>query len=148
KMPKALNRYAIVLAAWAPFFIVWVLLAMLYARMRLGLALFTSGVSMGTAIVLGTFVWYLCRRLPWPLRPSLRFYLAHITLASGYAIAWTSLICTFDSIRRGETLFREYWHSAVFGWQLLTGIWIYGLFAGVSYATQIRDRLHEKEVLA
>src|SRR5260370_16291097 len=28
------------------------------------------------------------------------------------------------------------------------GVWIYGLFAGVSYAVQTRNRLHEKETLA
>jgi len=33
-------------------------------------------------------------------------------------------------------------------WQLLTGVWLYGLFAGVSYAVQTRKRLHEKETLA
>ena len=147
-MLKAFKRYGMVLAAWAPFFVVWLLLAMSYARMSLRDALFTSAVSMGTATMLGMGVWYVCRRLPWPLRPSLRFYLAHVALACAYAIAWTSLICAFDSIRRGESIFRQYWHSAVFGWQLLTGVWIYGLFAGVSYATQIRDRLHEKELLA
>jgi len=145
-MLKALKRYGIVLAAWAPFFVVWMLLAMSYARMSLRSALFTSAISMGTATVLGMGVWYLCKRLPWPLRPSLRFYLAHITLAWVYAIAWTSLIYLGEALRQGESIFRQYWHSATFGWQLLTGVWIYGLFAGVSYATQIRDRLHEKEL--
>jgi two-component system LytT family sensor kinase len=147
-MLRALKRYGIVLAAWAPFFVVWFLLAMSYAKMSLQDALFTSAVSMGTATILGMGVWYLCGRLPWPLRPSLRFYLGHVALASAYAIVWTSLICAFDSIRHGENIFRQYWHSAVFGWQLLTGVWIYGLFAGVSYATQIRDRLHERELFA
>ena len=28
------------------------------------------------------------------------------------------------------------------------GLWLYGLFAGVSYAVQTRNRLHEKESLA
>ena len=28
------------------------------------------------------------------------------------------------------------------------GVWLYGLFAGVSYAVQTRSRLHEKETLA
>jgi hypothetical protein len=147
-MLKALRRYGIVLAAWTPFFVVWLLLAMSYARMSLQDALFTTVVSMGTATLLGMGVWYLCGRLPWPLRPSLSFYLAHIALASGYAIVWTFLICALESIRRGESIFRNYWHSSVFGWQLLTGVWIYGLFAGVSYATQIRRRMHEKELAA
>lgn len=147
-MLKALKRYGIVLAAWSPFFVVWVLLAMSYARMSFGAAVFSSLVSVGTATVLGMAVWYVCSRLPWPLQPSIRFYVAHFALASLYAMVWTSLICAFDSIRRGENLFHQYLHSATFGWQVLTGVWIYGLFAGVSYATQIRDRLHEKELLA
>jgi LytS/YehU family sensor histidine kinase len=32
--------------------------------------------------------------------------------------------------------------------QYTVGIWLYGLFAGVSYAVQTRDRLREKETLA
>ena len=28
------------------------------------------------------------------------------------------------------------------------GLWLYGLFAGVSYAVQTRNRLHEQETLA
>lgn len=42
----------------------------------------------------------------------------------------------------------DFWASRVLGYQLLTGVWIYGLFAGVSYALQTRNRLHDKETLA
>lgn len=32
--------------------------------------------------------------------------------------------------------------------QLLIGFWFYAIFAGVSYAVQTRNRLHEKEMVA
>jgi two-component system LytT family sensor kinase len=147
-MLGALKRYGVILLAWMPFFVVWTLLALSYGRMSLRGALVTTAISMGGATALGTGVWYLCGRLPWPLRPTLKFYLIHTALALAYTIIWTTLICAFESIRQGEGIFHQYWRSPEFGWQLLTGAWIYCLFAGVSYATQIRDRLHNSELFA
>jgi signal transduction histidine kinase len=147
-MRKAIKRHAIVLAAWLPFFAIWVLIAMSYAHYRLPAALVTSMISMGTASVLGIAVWHLCQQRPWPLRLSLKFYLLQILFASVYSVLWTSSVIGLESIRRGTNGFRDFWVSPVFGWQILMGLWLYGLFAGVSYAVQTRNRLHEKETLA
>jgi signal transduction histidine kinase len=146
-MRKAIRRYAIVLAAWLPFFVIWTLFAMVYAHYRLGAALAASAISMGTATVLGILVWHVCQRLPWPLRLDLEFYLLQVWFASAYSILWTVLTYWFDSIRRGGNVW-DLWNSPFLGWELLMGLWLYGLFAGVSYAVQTRDRLHEKETLA
>jgi hypothetical protein len=51
-------------------------------------------------------------------------------------------------IRRGANPLRDFLKSPILGWQLLMGVWLYGLFAGVSYAAQTRNRLHEKETMA
>jgi two-component system LytT family sensor kinase len=147
-MRKAIKRHAIVLAAWLPFFAIWVLFAMSYAHYRLPAALVTSMISMGTASLLGIAVWHLCQRRPWPLRLSLKFYLQQIFLASVYSVLWVISINSLESIRRGTNAFQDFWVSPVFGWQLLMGLCLYGLFAGVSYAVQTRNRLHEKETLA
>ena len=146
-MLKTLKRSGLVLLAWTPFFIVWTFLAFSYAKNLTG-ALLTSAISMGTAAALGIVVWYVCVRIPWPLRPSLRFYLSHIGVAVAYSIVWLFLVFSLESIRSGQNMFARYWRSPQTGFELFMGILIYGLFAGVSYATQIRDRLHEKELLA
>jgi hypothetical protein len=147
-MRQAIKRHAIVLAAWLPFFAIWVLFAMSYSHYRWPAAIVTSVISMGTASLLGIAVWHVCQRRPWPLRLSLKFYLLQILLASVYAALWVISISSLESIRRGTNAFRDFWVSPVFGWQLLMGLWLYGLFAGVSYAVQTRNRLHEKEMLA
>jgi histidine kinase/histidine kinase/DNA gyrase B/HSP90-like ATPase len=53
-----------------------------------------------------------------------------------------------ESLRRGANPLRDFLKSPVLGWQLLMGVWLYGLFAGVSYAVQTRNRLHVKETMA
>jgi signal transduction histidine kinase len=146
-MRKAFKRYAIVLAAWLPFFAIWTLFAMLYAHYPFRAALAASMISMGTASLLGIAVWHVCWRLPWPLRLDLQFYSLHIVFASVYSILWSFLAYWLDSIRRGSNAW-DIWKSPFLGWQLLMGLWLYGLFAGVSYGVQTRNRLHEKEALA
>jgi hypothetical protein len=147
-MQKALHRYAMVLGAWLPFFVIWVFFTMTYARYPLPAALLSSMISMGSASLLGIAVWHVCQRWPWPLRLTLKFYLLHIFLACIYALVWNLGIYWLESIRRGSNALADFWASRVLGYQLLTGVWIYGLFAGVSYAVQTRNRLHEKETVA
>jgi LytS/YehU family sensor histidine kinase len=103
---------------------------------------------MGTASLLGIAAWHVCQRWPWPLQLDLKFYLLHIFFASLYSILWTLSTLVLDSLRRGTNLVWDFWRSPFLGWQLLMGVWLYGLFAGVSYAVQTRNRLHEKESLA
>jgi signal transduction histidine kinase len=147
-MRKAIKRYAIVLAAWLPFFAIWVFFAMLYAHYPLRAALITSMISMGSASVLGIAAWHVCQRWPWPLRLHLKFYLLQIFFASVYSILWSISVYGLEALRRGTNPLRDFWKSPFLGWQLLMGVWLYGLFAGVSYAVQTRNRLHEKETLA
>jgi sensor histidine kinase YesM len=145
---KTIRRYAIVLAAWLPFFAIWVLFAMLYAHYPLRAALLTSLISMGSASLLGIAVWHVCLRWPWPLRLDLKFYSLQIFFAVVYAVVWNLSVYSLESIRRGTNPLRDLLRSPLLGWQLLTGVWLYGLFAGVSYAVQTRNRLQEKETLA
>jgi two-component system, LytTR family, sensor kinase len=143
-----IKRYAIVLAAWLPFFAIWVLYAMLYAHYRFPAAVVTSLISMGSASLLGIVTWHVCQRWPWPLRLDLKFYLLHILLASVYSILWSIAVFGLESLRRGTNPVWDFWKAPFLGWQLLMGVWLYGLFAGVCYAVQTRNRLHEKETLA
>jgi signal transduction histidine kinase len=142
-----IKRYAIVLAAWLPFFAIWVLYAMTYAHYRFPAAVVTSLISMGSASLLGIVAWHVCQRWPWPLRLDLKFYLLHIFFACLYSIFWSIAATGLESLRRGTNPF-DFWRAPFLGWQLLMGVWLYGLFAGVSYAVQTRNRLHEKETLA
>jgi two-component system, LytTR family, sensor kinase len=147
----ALTRIGLVLAAWLPFFAVWVLFAMTLSRASLREAIATSLISMGSVSLLAFAVWYVCQWWPWPLRINLAFYLAQIGFACAFSITWAIVTRVLDSIRLGMNPFAglgAFVASPYLPWQLLTGIWLYGLFAGVSYAVQTRTHLHEKETLA
>jgi hypothetical protein len=78
----------------------------------------------------------------------LKFYLLQVLLASAYSILRAISVYGLESLRRGADPLRDFLKSPILGWQLLMGVWLYGLFAGVSYAVQTRSRLHEKEALA
>ncbi len=146
-MRGVLRRYAIVLAAWLPFFAIWVLYAMVYAHYHLSAALITSLISMGTASLLGIAAWHVCQRWPWPLHLDLKFYFLHIVFASLYSIVWSIAAFGLESLRRGTNPW-DFWRAPFLGWQLLMGIWLYGLIAGISYSGPTRDRLQEKETRA
>jgi two-component system LytT family sensor kinase len=147
-MRRAIKRYGIVLAAWLPFFVIWVFYARSYAHYPLGAALLTSMISMGSASLLGIAVWHVCQHWPWPVRLNLKFYLLQIFLAAVYSLLWSIAVDGLESIRRGTNALQDFWRNPFLGWQLLTGLWLYGLFAGVSYAVETRNRLQEKEMLA
>jgi hypothetical protein len=144
---KAIRRCAIVLAAWLPFFALWVLFAMSFTRDRFSTIFVASLITMGSAGLLGIAVWHGCRRWPWPLGFKLKFYFLHILFALTYAAAWTIAIYGLESLHRGSVV-PGFWTRSVLVRQLLTGIWLYAISAGLSYAVQTRTRLHEKEMLA
>ncbi len=146
-IPKAITRYAVVLAAWLPFLAIWVLFAMSFGRDRFSIVLLKSLVSMGSAGLLGIPVWYVCRHWPWPLGFKLSFYLLQIVFALGYGIAWAVAVYTLESLGHRSEM-TAFWSWSALGRQVLMGIWFYAVFAGMSYAVQTRDRLHEKETLA
>jgi hypothetical protein len=144
---KLIKRCVIVLAAWLPFFAIWLLIAMSFARDRFSAVLIASLVSMGSAGLLGIAVWYVCQRWPWPLGFRLNFYLLQISFAVMYGVAWTAAVYGLEFLRRGSAA-QGFWPWSALGRQMLMGIWFYAVFAGISHAVQTRNRLHEKEMLA
>ena len=143
---KVITRCAIALAAWLPFFALWVLFAMSFARDPLSAIFVASLITMGSAGLLGIAVWKLCRRWPWPLGFNLNFYSLHFFFALLYAAAWMIAVYGLDALRRGGAA-PGFWSLPILARQLMTGIWFYTIFVGVSYAIQTRSRLHEKETL-
>ena len=133
-------------AAWLPFFALWLLFAFSFSRVPASEILIGSLISMGSAGLLGIAVWYCCKRVPWPLRFSLRFYAQQLGLALLYTAAWTAAIYAMESYR--PKALQGFLSLPVLSRQLLIGIWLYTIFAGISYAIQTRISLHEKETLA
>jgi LytS/YehU family sensor histidine kinase len=117
-------------------------------RQPVGSALVSGGIGIGTAAVLSLGVWRLCKHYPWPRRLGPRFYFLHLSFAMGYSGAWLLLHRTLESLRSGEPVLRQLLASRLTVMQFLTGLGLYGVIAGVSYALRIQRRLQEEERLA
>jgi hypothetical protein len=148
-----LSRTLLVVGAWLPFFLFWVLFFMTYARgsQTLAAALSYGVVAIGSAAVLGVAVWRFCARNPWPLAVRGSFYAKHLAVASAYAIAWILAMYAGDAALDRKPvveLLKQGVKSSVIGWQFLMGVWLYGLVAGVSYGIQTRQRANESETRA
>jgi sensor histidine kinase YesM len=144
---NSIRRSAVVLAAWLPFFAIWVSFAMSLSQEKFSTVLIGSLISMGSAGVIGIVVWHICKRWPWPLKFELKFYLSQICFAAVYGIVWTAAIYNLDMLRSGGAT-QAFWTRAALGRDVFMGFWFYAIFAGISYTVQTRNRLHEKEVLA
>src|SRR5438105_1092664 len=142
-----MRRCAIALAAWLPLFAIWVLSALSYSREALSAILFSCLIAMGSGGLLGIAVWHVCRHWPWPIGFTLKFYSLQGFFALTYAALWTAAIYGLEYLRTGKPL-QGFWSGLVLARQTSIGIWLYALYAGVSYAVQTRHRLQEKETLA
>jgi hypothetical protein len=141
-----IRRCAIVLAAWLPFFAIWFLVG-LSSQKESTLAVFIDSlISMGTAGLLGIPVWYLCRSHPFPFGFQRDFYLKQACFALVYAAIYTAG-CYGLLLLHNDRILPDLWNRASVVRELLIGIWFYDVFAGIFYAIQTRNRLHEKETL-
>lgn len=132
--------------AWAPFAALWSLLTILtfdtppIQAVRIGVN------SIGWAAVLGAGVWYLTGRLPWPARVRPTFYLVHVFLGLTFSGLWLLLSTTTGLLMAGDSLGALVENMTPFiEWRLLTGLWLYGLVAGVGYAIRIRQALVDEQ---
>jgi signal transduction histidine kinase len=139
------RRVAIGVAAWLPFFVLWTVVMLSSGQVTFAVALVSGLTSMGSGGLLGILVWKACQRWPLPLEFRLSFYLLQIGLAIVYGVVWTAVVFALEYLEGVGARFSSY---GSWGRQTLLGIWFYAVFAGLSYAVQTRQRLHEKETLA
>lgn len=146
----ALVRTLMVVGAWFPFFLFWVLFYLSYGRERqeLTTALSSAFAAIGSAALLSLAVWRFCARNPWPLTVRPSFYLKHLTAASAYGVTWILAMYGGEGALQGRNFFDDLvsgFSSRVILWQFLMGVWLYGLVAGVAYGIQTRRRANESE---
>src|SRR5215469_9412634 len=119
---RVIRQSAIALAAWLPFFALWVFFVMSFSRESFSAIFLASLFTMGSAGLLGIAVWQLCRRMPLPLGFSLNFYLLQLFFALLYAIAWIVAVDGIEVLRR-DGVPTGMWSVPILGRQLITGIW-------------------------
>jgi two-component system, LytTR family, sensor kinase len=139
---------------WLAYALAWLPPALLYA-MAVGLqkdalwwqALISSAVIVGAAALGGVVVWWLSAWLPFPGRWRFAFVIVHLLAAATYAalhlgvlIGWLSIVAT------GQVARFVLQQAGV--WQFITGVYVYGLIAGVSYLIRTQKELRERETAA
>jgi hypothetical protein len=106
-------------------------------------------IAMGTAAVLGVAVWRLTGRVPWEDVRTTRFWAIHVAAAAAYATVYTVALCLPWGLTKGwDSALEGVRTSPVRGWMFLTGVWLYDLVAGGSYAVRLSRELRHRQVAA
>jgi hypothetical protein len=131
--------------AWFPMWAIFTVLMMSAHDMEFARAALASLPLIVSAALLAIPVYHLTRRWPWPqpFRPA--FVFAHVAAAVLYAVCWFSLISLMQSAISGRLVLVL---GPGFGPFVITGVWLYLVVAGVSYANQAAQRAAQLEVLA
>lgn len=139
------------LRGWLLYAIAWVPVAVAYGHLIggergvTGWAKVSEGVQAAALpALLGVIVWWITGRIRWPARRPVVFFLLQVLLAAAYAIVW--LLLVIGGIASGTGLARALEIVSVFaGWQLVSGVLMYGITAGIAYAIRISRSLRERE---
>lgn len=134
------------LIGWLPVWALFTTLIMVaHANTSVHEALVLAFRSIASAAVLGLAVQKLTERFPWPGRVTIPFVALHVAAAFVFAIAWIALNNVIESIMHRALVIVI---GIGFGPYIITGIWIYVMIAGVSYAAQATERASRAEAVA
>jgi hypothetical protein len=139
--------------AWLPLLVWWLpgwalLLALLltaHPRTDVGAAALITSRLILTAAALGLLVQRLVDRLPWPhpMRPG--FVALHLAAACIYGLAWLALNSAVESLFRRQVVLAA---GPGVGPFVVTGVWLYAMVAGISYAVRATQQAARAEALA
>jgi two-component system LytT family sensor kinase len=122
--------------------------ALIYSQslgaMSVGLSIRVGLENTVAPTVMGLGAWFVSGRYAWPDTRIARFVAMHITcaLAFGVVSAGTELLMMQITGRAGMPLAILY--RVVMPWQFVTGVLLYGLIAGTSYA--VRGAMHSRDM--
>ena len=137
------------LAAWVPFAALYALLIYLSSeigpgRDRSAYGAVSGGVvSIVIAALLGLVVWSVSRRLAERQPAVSAAVVAHVLLAIAYAVTWTGFIGLSIAFFAPPRVFRMFLQYAA-GWNALTGLFLYGMVAGIAHAVTVGARLRRE----
>ena len=140
--------------AWLAYALAWTPAVLLYAisvagqrNVTFAQGLGSGSVIMGAAAVQGVAVWWLTRRLPLPARNRQRllFGLFHVLCATAYAALWLAVLLGWLNLVAPPNVALLVLRNAGL-WHFLSGLYIYGLIAGVSYLIRAQHALRERSV--
>lgn len=131
-------------AAWIPVAVIYsYLIYQSSADRSVDGALIGGGESVLFAALLGLAVWSATRRLAERARPLHLVVGAHLLLSIAYTLVWTGLIVGSIALFAPRSVLDSFLQYAL-GWELLTGILLYGLVAGIAHGVTIGARLRRE----
>jgi len=131
--------------AWLPMWALFTVLMMSAHGMPLSMALYASAPIIGVAAALAVPVYAFTRRWPWPHPFRTAFVFGHFAAAALYSACWFVLISAVESVIAGRLVLVL---GPGIGPFMVTGMWLYFVVAGVSYADQAARRAARLEALA
>ncbi len=133
--------------AWVPPTLLYAVAVSLQGETTWWQALVSGVVIMGAAALVGVAVWWLSGRLPFPGRSRIVFAAVHLLAALLYAAFWVGIVLGWLYLVAGAEVAAFVMRQAGI-WQFSTGLYVYGLIAGVSYLVRTQNQLREKETAA
>jgi len=135
--------------AWLPVLALYTLLVSpvnpLHRRTPVVNAVHSGLLAVGIAALLGFAVQRLTLRIAWPHPFRARFVAVHLLGAALYSLAWLGLRRGIDVLIHQQSALA--FHELAVA-NLVLGIWLYVMVAGVSYATQATERAARAEASA
>jgi signal transduction histidine kinase len=137
--------WAQLLVAWLPVFVLATLAIVSAHGGPVGDAALVALRMVACAALLSVLVRRFIARHPWPRPMSFRFVLLHVLAAALFSLSWFALNSLIESALQGALAIVI---GPGLGRYLTTGVWLYVMVAGVSYAHQEAARAGELAALA
>jgi len=133
--------------SWAVFYALYGLMLVSNPNTSLFDAVRAAFFTVIPAALAGLIVWRLTRALPWPAPNRLKFFSVHAVASILYAASWAGFTLVQISLFAPGPVLMIFVQRAL-GWQLMMGLLIYGVIAGIGYLVQMAGRLAEQRTLA
>jgi signal transduction histidine kinase len=144
--PAPLRFWFLYAAAWIPLAALYAVLIAQSGAPPLDAAVGGFGTVL-TAAVLGTGVHWMTGRIGSPERGRVRLVALHSLFAVAFSALWCAIILTMISLDAPEPVRARFVRYSL-GWQFVSGLFVYGVVAGVSTAARTWERLREQEQAA
>ena len=131
-------------AAWTPALALWLAFAMAGGQTSLAAAFPGAAITIGVAAFLGLAIWEVCVRLQLPERFSARFFAIHLLTAGTYSVLWVLGTLAVEPLITHKPMWDVLKTPRAITWAL-TGIWLYSIVAGISYAILAQQKARESE---
>lgn len=143
--PRFWRWYAL---AWLELALVYCVVFLISGEASVFKAALYAIFSVAPMALLGIAALAVFRRLRWTGRNRALFVATHVVLGIGYGIAANLAAYLLFALlhRLNATLFNAFrFNLALFAWETVMGFMIYGVLAGVCYATLLHRRMREQE---